>query len=340
MPYSLKGRNVLVTGGSRGLGAEICRKFAAEGCNIAINYANNEAPAQELAKELQQKYNVKTVVLKADGGVLSECVNCVQETIKAFGGIDGVIGNAGWTRFTDFADLDAMSEAEWDKCYAVNVKGQHALIKEALPTFKKNAEGGFFIITSSIAGKSLGGSSMAYSVTKAAQLHLMKCVAKVAGEKARINAVLPGLLLTDWGNEYGPERINALKEAAVLKKETELGDCADAYIMLAKNTSITGQNIHVDTNTEPPARNNLNEKSDTPCNTQTMPIPSTSTQAASTADLSPTYSINSTLPLSPPTLQALGFYNELERNNGRAERREAGPNHVFKKHRLPRCNTM
>ncbi|KAK1057006.1 hypothetical protein LTR74_014465 [Friedmanniomyces endolithicus] len=246
MPYHLKGRSVLVTGGSRGLGAEICRKFAAEGCNIAINYANSEAPAQELAKELQQKYSVKTVVIKGDAGVLSECAHCVQETIKAFGGLDGIIGNAGWTRFTDFNDLDAMSEAEWDKCFAVNVKGQHALIKEALPTFKKNTDGGFFIITSSIAAKSLGGSSMAYSVTKAAQIHMMKCVAKVAGEKARVNAVLPGLLLTDWGNLYGSERINALKDAAVLKKETELGDCADAFVMLAKNTSITGQNIQVD----------------------------------------------------------------------------------------------
>lgn len=151
--------------------------------------------------------------------MLAECVNCIQETIRAFGGLDGIIGNAGWTKFTDFNDLDAMSEADWDKCFAVNVKGQHALIKEALPTFKKNPEGGFFIITSSVAAKSLGGSSMAYSVTKAAQVHLMKCIAKVAGEKARINAVLPGLLLTDWGNLYGDERINALKEASALKKE-------------------------------------------------------------------------------------------------------------------------
>ncbi|KAK5718974.1 hypothetical protein LTR17_015481 [Elasticomyces elasticus] len=71
-----------------------------------------------------------------------------------------------------------------------------------------------------------------------------------------------------------------------------------------------------------------------------MSRPNTSTQTGVTGDLSPAYSINSTPPLSPPTLQALRFYDELERDNGRAERREAGPNHVFKKHRLPRCNTM
>jgi NAD(P)-dependent dehydrogenase (short-subunit alcohol dehydrogenase family) len=73
-----------------------------------------------------------------------------------------------------------------------------ALVREALPTFNQNPEGGVFIITSSVAGTSLGGSSMAYSVTKAAQLHLMRCLANTQGKKVRINAVLPGLLLTEW----------------------------------------------------------------------------------------------------------------------------------------------
>ncbi|KAF2720786.1 NAD(P)-binding protein [Polychaeton citri CBS 116435] len=246
MVYELKGRNVLVTGGSRGLGAEICRKFAAEGANVAINYANSEAPAKKLAEQIESEFKVKTVILKGDGGVLDECKGLVQDTIKAFGGIDVVIGNAGWTKFVDFSDLGAMTETEWDKCWAVNVKGQKALLEAALPTFKENADGGAFVITSSIAGRSISGSSMAYSVTKAAQLHLMKCMAQTQGPKVRINAVLPGLLLTDWGAGFGDERIAALKDKAVLKKETDIGECADAFIMLAKNTSITGQAIQVD----------------------------------------------------------------------------------------------
>jgi len=245
MPYSLRGRNILVTGGSRGLGAEVCRKFASEGCNVAINYANNEAAAQQLAQELQNEHGVKTLVIQGDAGIVADCARCVEEAIKAFGGIDGVIGNAGYTKFTNFNDLDAMTEAEWDKAWAVQVKGMHALAKAFMPQFNKNSEGGFFIITSSVAGKTLSGSSMAYSVTKAAQLHLMKCLAKTQGEKLRCNAVLPGLLLTDWGNLYG-DRIQGLKDMAALKKETDMGDCADIYISLAKNTSITGQNIHVD----------------------------------------------------------------------------------------------
>ncbi len=100
--------------------------------------------------------------------------------------------------------------------------GPKKYIQEALPTFKTNEKGGFMIITSSIAAQSLGGSSMAYSVTKAAQVHFMKCVAKTHGPTLRINAVLPGLLLTDWGQRFGEERIKTLQEAAALKQEVSL----------------------------------------------------------------------------------------------------------------------
>ncbi|KAM0715489.1 hypothetical protein Q7P37_008987 [Cladosporium fusiforme] len=229
-----------------GLGAVIARKFAAEGSNVAINYANNEAPAQALAEELQSTHSVKTTVIKADAGSMSEVESCVQAAIKALGGLDIVIANAGWTRFSDFADLDALSEAEWDKCWKTNVMGVKQLVASAVPTFNSNAEGGVVLVTSSIAGRSIGGSSMAYSVTKAAQLHLVKCVAKTQGSKVRANAVLPGLLLTEWGLEYGEERIGFLKDQAALKKETDLEDCADMFVSLAKNTSITGQHIQVD----------------------------------------------------------------------------------------------
>jgi NAD(P)-dependent dehydrogenase (short-subunit alcohol dehydrogenase family) len=73
-----------------------------------------------------------------------------------------------------------------------------ALLRAALPTFNANAEGGAFIVTSSVAGIAASGSSMPYSVTKAAGLHLVKCLATTQGPKIRVNAVLPGLLLTEW----------------------------------------------------------------------------------------------------------------------------------------------
>ena len=96
------------------------------------------------------------------------------------------------------------------------------VLQVAQPIFDKNEEGGCYIITSSVAGVTAGGSSMGYSVTKAAGLHLMKCLAASQGSKLRINAVLPGLLLTEWGLRYSEERIEAMKDKAVLKTEVRL----------------------------------------------------------------------------------------------------------------------
>lgn len=210
---------------NRGLGAFIARAFAAEGANIAINYANNADAAQKLATELEETHNVKTTTIKADAGSTSSITTLVQTATETLGGLDIVIANAGWTRFSDFNDLDALTDEEWDRCWKTNVLGVKALAAAAVPTFNSNPEGGVVLVTSSIAGRSIGGSSMAYSVTKAAQLHLVKCVAKTQGAKVRCNAVLPGLLLTEWGLEYGDERIKALKEAAVLQKEVSCCFC-------------------------------------------------------------------------------------------------------------------
>ncbi|KAK7416720.1 hypothetical protein QQX98_005046 [Neonectria punicea] len=210
MPYSLKDRRVLVTGGSRGLGAlhmpEVCRRR----------------------------------------GIPEDNIRIVNETVAKLGGLDITVANAGWTRFSDFSDLGALSLEEWDKCWATNTMAHLQLMQAAGPIFNANPEGGVYLITSSIAGRTQSGSSMAYSVTKAAGLHLMKCIAATQGPKLRINAVLPGQLLTEWGLQFTDEEIAQEQSESILKHETYLDDCADAYISLAKHTSMTGQQITVD----------------------------------------------------------------------------------------------
>jgi len=207
--------------------------------------ANHER-AEQTARKIEGQFGGKVAVIQGDMGVLADCERVVKEAVKELGGLDVIVSNAGWTKISQFGDLHALSEEEWDKCWAVNVKGNMHLLREALPTFNANTDGGVFLMTSSIAGVGYSGSAMAYSVTKAAGLHLMKCLALTQGPKIRINAVLPGLLLTEWGEQFGEERIKKVKESAVLKQETLLDDCADAFIMAAKNTSMTGQNIQID----------------------------------------------------------------------------------------------
>ncbi|KAK5061238.1 hypothetical protein LTR84_007780 [Exophiala bonariae] len=246
MPYNLKGRNVLVTGGSRGLGALVARKLAAEECNVAINYISSLERAEKTARSIQDDFHVQTFVVQGDVGVHDDCVNMVRRTIEALGGLDVIVSNAGWTKFTAFGNLHAMTEADWDKCWAVNVKGNLHLLREAAPTFNGNEEGGVFLITSSLAAVSPSGSSLPYSVTKAAGLHLMKALAVTQGPKIRVNAILPGLLLTEWGQQFTNEQQQVMADRATLKRVTDLEDCANAFVATAKNGSMTGQEIQVD----------------------------------------------------------------------------------------------
>ncbi|KAL6706175.1 hypothetical protein ACN47E_006091 [Coniothyrium glycines] len=245
MPYDLKNRNVLITGGSAGLGALLSTTFASHGSNIAINYFNRLEPAEAIKKECEA-HGVKAILVKADMTSTEEARRAVRETVEGLGGVDIVVANAGWTRFSDWKDLDSMSEEEWDKCWAANVKVPKALLSEARATFDKNPDGGQMITTGSIAAIGQGGSSMPYAVTKAAQWQLVKCLAVSVGPRIRVNTVLPGLLLTEWGLKYSEERIQALKDAAALKHETFLDDCVAAFVMLAQNTSMTGMKIQVD----------------------------------------------------------------------------------------------
>ncbi|PYH99173.1 NAD(P)-binding protein [Aspergillus ellipticus CBS 707.79] len=243
--YSLHNRIALITGGSRGLGALVARKYAAEGCHVAINYVSSMDAAENLAAELREQYKVKAITIQGDASQKSDCYNFVKATIEQLGGLDIVVSNAGWTKVTNFADLDAMDDEDWDKCWSTNVKGHLYLFKAALPTFNANPDGGVFLLTSSIAAVTATGSSLPYAVTKAAGLHLVKCLAQTQGSKVRVNAVLPGLLLTEWGQRFPPEAIEGWTQKTPLKRTPELEDTANTYVMLAQNTSMTGQSITI-----------------------------------------------------------------------------------------------
>ncbi|KAL1971526.1 hypothetical protein VTN31DRAFT_2147 [Thermomyces dupontii] len=247
MGYSLKNRNVLVAGGSRGLGAAIAEKFAAEGANVAVNYLSNETAAQEVVSKINAQYpEVKTIIIQGDTGVQSDCIRIVRTAVEALGGLDILVSNAGWTKITNFGDLYAMNEDEWDKSWAVNVKGHFHLFREAVPHFNANPDGGAFLISASTAGLIPGGSSLAYSVAKAAAIHLMRGLAKTHGPKIRVNALCPGLLLTDWGHRFPESVINGYIDNVPLNKAPEVDEVADLCVSVAKNTSITGQAIAID----------------------------------------------------------------------------------------------
>jgi len=248
MSYSLKGRNVLITGGSRGIGEATSERFAQEGSNIVINYVSNKERADALQARLSTEYpEIKVFAIQADVGNKADCEKLVQESLAALGGLDVIVSNAGWTQFAkNYSDLDELSEEAWDKCYAINCKAHLWLLKEAKPTFNSNPDGGTLIICASTAGLAPIGSSMAYGTSKAAALHLMRCLAASQGPKIRVNAVCPGLVLTEWGDKFSEELKEWKRQQSVLKRLAEASDIAEAFVSFAKNKAITGQKVVVD----------------------------------------------------------------------------------------------
>ncbi|KAI1434571.1 short chain dehydrogenase [Xylaria sp. CBS 124048] len=261
---------ILVTAGSAGLGAAAVRLFAQNGYRVVVNYSNNTDRANKLVEELAGLSplpkddcddddttttttttttitNVRKnfVAIRADMGNREEIARLVQGTIVRFGRLDVLFSNGGWTRFRGMASIDDnCHEEEWDRAFNMNVKSHLWLMQSA----KKHLEEteGCFITTSSLAGVSVNGSSLAYSVTKAAQLHLAKALAVMAAPKIRVNSVSPGLLLTDWTDSWTPEQKEAHRQRTKLKRIVTVEDVADQVLTYARSRSMTGVNVVMD----------------------------------------------------------------------------------------------
>ncbi|CUM55891.1 uncharacterized protein AC631_05845 [Debaryomyces fabryi] len=246
MTLKLKGKVALITGGSAGLGAAIARQLAAENVNLAINYNNSEERAVKLAEELASEFGIKTVTIKGDIFDTSVGYKLVNETVDKLGGLDIVISNAGWTKIVPYDDLDALDDELWDGCFTVNVKAHFYLFKAAKKIFDQNEDGGAFIASASVAGRIVYGSSIPYAVSKAALIHLVRMLAKTQGPKVRIHAVCPGLLLTEWGQRFSPERIEKTKDMSPINTLADVDETAAQFVLLSKLSTSTGSIVSMD----------------------------------------------------------------------------------------------
>ena len=161
------------------------------------------------------------------------------------GRLDVVISNAGWTRVTNFLDIDqGVNDDDWDLCFTMNVK-THLWLAYAAKNSLAEAEG-TFISTASVAGVKPSGSSLPYAVTKAAQIHLAKSLAVILAPKIRVNSVSPGLLLTEWGMRFPQEKRDKAVQNTKLKRLATVEDVADQVRTLVLSRSVTGQNLCID----------------------------------------------------------------------------------------------
>ncbi|KAG2171371.1 hypothetical protein INT43_009032 [Umbelopsis isabellina] len=246
MSIELRGKAALVTGGGTGLGAAVCELYAQEGMNVAIGYSRSSNEAEALAKRLSEEYGIRAVTVQGHVGKAATAEKIVDDAYELLGGLDVLVNNAGTTAFCPFDDLDGVTEEDFDNIMAVNAKSVFFTSRAAKKYFLQNRDGGSIINTTSVAATRFAGSSMPYCASKAAMSHLTRCLAKTLGkDNIRVNGVAPGFLETRWQN--GREKdAEASKAAAALQATTSIEDCARAYVLYAKNRSITGDIITID----------------------------------------------------------------------------------------------
>lgn len=234
----------LITGGGTGLGREIAVQLAREGMHVAVTYSRSRAEAEETVTQLGE-LGVRAAAFQADAARLDQIEQMVAQVDDAFGRIDLLINNAGTTHFIPMNDLEAVTEEIWDEIMGVNTKSAFFTARAVAPIMRRNG-GGQIINTTSVAGSRPNGSSLPYCVSKAALIHLTRCLAVALAPDIQVNSVAPGLLLTRWGAKFSEQQIQQVTGSALLKKVTSVEDTAAVYVTLAKNGSITSQNIIID----------------------------------------------------------------------------------------------
>jgi 3-oxoacyl-[acyl-carrier protein] reductase len=242
----LKGKRVLITGASTGLGAAAARAFGAAGAKLALHYNRSAAEAETVAKAIRDAGGTIHLI-KADLTNRGEATRVVEDAAKALGGLDVLINNAGsLIRRTPFEEL---SDPLVDEILDLNVRSVITACQAAIPHLAR-AGGGAIINVGSIAGTVSGGPGAAiYGASKGFVQNLTRHLAGLLAEKnIRVNAIAPGVIATPFHAATPPERMEAMRKSVPLGRVGQAEDCVGTFLFLASNQMsgyITGQTIHV-----------------------------------------------------------------------------------------------
>lgn len=233
------GNVALVTGSSSGIGEATARHLHRLGASVVLNSATSVDAGEALATELGDR----ATYVQADISDKAQCLALIDATIERFGQLDILINNAGWTTSIDHRDLDALTDEVFDRTFAVNVFGTWHLTKAAIPHLRQAEDPNIVNITS-IAGVRPVGSSIAYSMSKAALNQMTVLLAKSYGP-IRVNAVAPGLVATPWTEDWADQHA-AVAAAAPLGRSATPEDCAQAVLGLLRTRYTSGEIFVVD----------------------------------------------------------------------------------------------
>src|ERR1041385_2408848 len=238
----------LVTGGATGIGRPAVLALARAGYDVCVNYGSSEAAARETAKDAEQA-GAKTLLAKCDVSD-EKAVRGMLSTIREkFGRLDLLVNNAGTTAQWKPKDLETLSLEEWDRVFAVNVRGLFQVTRAAVPLLKEAK--GCIVNTASIVGLRPGPQPPPYAASKAAVVNLTKTLAWNLGPEIRVNAVAPGWMEGDWMKRMLKDKYEELMgkraKATPLKRVVTAEDVAETMMTLVQaNRFVTGEVIVID----------------------------------------------------------------------------------------------
>ena len=231
-------KTVLITGGSRGIGADMVRLFSENGYNVAFTYKSSADAARSLAKECS------ALAIMADSESEADILSAVDLTRAEYGGINVLINNAAISSFSLFTDLSA---DEWRRTFRVNVDGAFLYTKAVLPSMISR-KCGRIINISSVWGIEGSSCEVHYSASKAALIGLTKALAKELGPSGiTVNAIAPGVIDTEMNSHLSAQDMAALAEQTPLMRIGRVRDVAEAALFLASDGAgfITGAVLNV-----------------------------------------------------------------------------------------------
>ncbi|QBY05881.1 SDR family oxidoreductase [Thalassotalea sp. HSM 43] len=245
----LKNKVALVTGASSGVGAQTATQLAQNGVRVVINYANNKQGALKTQQHITS-LGGQAEIYQADVRDQQQCTDLVEFAVATYQRLDIVINNAGYTQFVPHHELDLLSDDVWQQTLATNLLGPFYISRAAVPHLA--ISGGEIVMTSSIAGLTAHGSSIAYCASKSGLNNLTKTLAKTLGpQNIRVNAICPGLIddkwaESGWGDNWQAAKDYTLAHSAIKRISQSSDVAASILAILIGSDNMTGQVIRLD----------------------------------------------------------------------------------------------